>query len=426
MRKCGLSLVVLLLFIAITLFVSCSSAPTKDQDKDRVAAIQNEEKKTRYSEYVIGVGDNLEIAVYKGKSEESIIGIGDTITITVYRKKRSEFVLGVGDTISISVYRQPTLKSSVQIDTSGVIMLPLIGNIQASGKLVGELRDDILQKLSKYLVDPQVAINVESRRKLIIDELSETEFKISAQKFGKIIFPLIGDVQAAGRYVNDLREEIQLRLSKYYVDPQVTIAVSPIEDLKVTDLSLTIVVGRSGKITIPLIGDVEAAGKGRFVLRDEIQQRLSKYIVHPEVTVNVSGTGSKTIYVLGEVNSPGAFTLNRRISTLEAISKAEGFTNDANQEAVLLVRAKDGQAEVVALNLDIQEMSEEGLPIQNVYLRNRDVIYVIPLKIVDAERFMQRVSRILAPILDIQRSVLMGATLYDIVMGKNVPTGVVY
>ena len=192
------------------------------------------------------------------------------------------------------------------------------------------------------------------------------------------------------------------------------------------NLNARILVDPSGNISLPLAGEIRVSGLTVSQLREEITIRLSKYYVDPKVDVVLVKPGSRNVYVLGEVTSPGAFVLARRISALEAITMAEGFTNEANQEAVLLVRAKEGQAEVVALNLDIQEMSEEGLPIQNVYLRNRDVIYVTPLKIVDAERFMQRVSRILAPILDIQRSALMWSTFYDILIGKDVPTGVVY
>lgn len=192
------------------------------------------------------------------------------------------------------------------------------------------------------------------------------------------------------------------------------------------NLNTAIQIDPSGNISLPLAGEIKASGLTVSQLREKITLRLSKYYVDPKVDVALVNMSSRNVYVLGEVSSPGAFVLERRISALEAITLAQGFTNDANQEAVLLVRAKEGQAEVVALNLDIQEMSEEGLPIQNVYLRNRDVIYVTPMKIVDAQRFMLRLSGILAPILDVQRSVLMGSTLYDILIGKTVPTGVVY
>jgi len=192
------------------------------------------------------------------------------------------------------------------------------------------------------------------------------------------------------------------------------------------DLNRTITITPSGNISIPLAGEIRASGLTISQLREKITVRLSKYFVNPKVDVALANLSSRNVYVLGEVTTPGAYVLTRRISALEAITMAKGFTEDANQTTVLLLRAKEGQAEVAALNLDIRELAEEGLPIQNVYLKNRDVIYVPPLKIVDLERFMRRLSGILSPILEIQRSALMWTTTYDILMGKDVPTGVVY
>jgi protein involved in polysaccharide export with SLBB domain len=192
------------------------------------------------------------------------------------------------------------------------------------------------------------------------------------------------------------------------------------------DLQSTVQIDPSGNISLPLVGGMKASGLTLPQLKEEIRIRLAKYFVDPQVDVALVDLSSHNIYVLGEVISPGAFVLDRRISALEAISKAEGFTNDANQKAVLLVRAKGGQAEVVALNLSIREMAEEGKAIQNVHMKNKDILYVPPENIVDIERFMIRLSNIIRPILDVERVFLMGSTLYDLVRGKEVPTGVVY
>ena len=192
------------------------------------------------------------------------------------------------------------------------------------------------------------------------------------------------------------------------------------------DLERTVQVDPSGMISLPLVGSVKASGLTLPQLKEKIVIQLSRYFVDPKVDISLSELSSHNVYVLGEVASPGAFILDRNISALEAISKAEGFTKDANQEAVLLVRAKGGQAEVVALNLDIQEMAEAGKAIQNIHMKNKDILYVPPANIVDIERFMVRLSNIIRPILDVERVFLMGSTLYDLVRGKQVPTGVVY
>ena len=192
------------------------------------------------------------------------------------------------------------------------------------------------------------------------------------------------------------------------------------------DLQRNAQIDPSGNISLPLVGSIKASGLTLPQLKEKIVIQLSKYFVDPQVDVSLEQLTSHNVYVLGEVTSPGAFVLDRNISALEAISKAEGFTEDANQEAVLLVRAKGGRAEVVALNLNIREMAKEGTAIQDIYMRNKDILYVPPANIVDIERFMVRFSNIVRPILDVERIFLMGSTLYDLVRGKQVPTGVVY
>lgn len=192
------------------------------------------------------------------------------------------------------------------------------------------------------------------------------------------------------------------------------------------DLERSLQIDPSGNISLPLVGTVKASGLTLPQLKEKIVIQLSRYFVDPKVDVSLAELASHNVYVLGEVTSPGAFVLDRNISALEAISKAEGFTKDANQEAVLLVRAKGSQAEVVALNLDIREMAKEGKAIQNIHMKNKDILYVPPENIVDIERFMVRFSNIVRPILDVERIFLMGSTLYDLVRGKQVPTGVVY
>ncbi len=375
-------------------------------------------------EFILGAGDSMSITVYRKKTPEFILGAGDIIDVTVYRKKTSEFILGAGDTLNITVYRHSDFDRSVRVNAFGMIMLPLIGDVRVAGKGVSELRDEIERRLSKYLVDPQVAIDFTPIQDLKVDDLSRS-FTISAQKAGKITFPVIGEVHAAGRHVNELRDEIEQRLSEYLVDPQVTVDVSPIQDLKMDDLSLSTKLDPTGKITFPLIGEVHVAGKGAGELRDEIERRLSKYLVNPQVTINVSAIQSQKYHVLGEVRSPGSFTLDQKILAWDAISKAGGFTTDANERKVLLVRSEKGMAKVTALDLDIRKMVKDAKLDLNVYLKNGDIIYVTPRFIVSVERFMIRFNNIINPFLTIQKSIVLWPDMVDVLLGEQEKTQII-
>jgi len=192
------------------------------------------------------------------------------------------------------------------------------------------------------------------------------------------------------------------------------------------DLGKTVQIDPSGNISLPLAGEMRAADLTVSQLGEQVRLRLSKYIVDPQVNISVSDIQSQKIYVLGEVQSPGSFSLDGKMPVWEAIARAEGFTEDANQESVLLVRNENGFAKITALNLDILDMLKHGGIKPDSSLRNNDLIYVPPSAIADFERFMVRLYNILSPILSLERGIVMGNDIYRILTGKITRGTVVY
>ena len=112
-----------------------------------------------------------------------------------------------------------------------------------------------------------------------------------------------------------------------------------IEVYKDTQLSQSLQVRPDGKITLPLVGDVAAAGRTSVELRDAIAGALEEYIAKPVVTVIVTETTPQVVYVTGEVNKPGALPVNNgQISIIQAIAMAGGFTDFANKKDVRVLR----------------------------------------------------------------------------------------
>jgi polysaccharide export outer membrane protein len=111
-----------------------------------------------------------------------------------------------------------------------------------------------------------------------------------------------------------------------------------IEVYKDTQLSQQLQVRPDGKITLPLVGDIVAAGKTSMQLRDTISTALEEYITSPVVTVIVTETAPQLVYVNGEVNRPGAFPLTGPLSVIQAIALAGGFTDFADKDDVLITR----------------------------------------------------------------------------------------
>jgi polysaccharide biosynthesis/export protein len=192
------------------------------------------------------------------------------------------------------------------------------------------------------------------------------------------------------------------------------------------DLTRTLQIDPAGDISLPLIGQLKASGLTIAQLREQIHERLSKYIVNPKVDVSLTDLASQNVYVLGEVNATGTFTLDRDMLVWDAISLAGGFTQDANQEAVLLVRGENGIARISALDLDIQDIFKKGKGVPDYRLRSRDLIYVPPSKIADVERFMLRLSNILSPLLNIERGIIMSQDVRNVLKGQDIKGGVIY
>ena len=111
-----------------------------------------------------------------------------------------------------------------------------------------------------------------------------------------------------------------------------------IEVYKDTQLSQSLQVRPDGKITLPLVGDVPAAGRTSTELRDAIAGSLKEYIANPVVTVIVVETVPPVIYVMGEVNSPGPQPLAGQISVLQALSAAGGFKDFAKTKDIRIQR----------------------------------------------------------------------------------------
>jgi polysaccharide export outer membrane protein len=111
-----------------------------------------------------------------------------------------------------------------------------------------------------------------------------------------------------------------------------------IEVYKDAQLSQSLQVRPDGKITLPLVGDIPAAGRTSAELRDSIAASLKEYITSPVVTVIVVETVPPVIYVMGEVHEPGPQPLNGQVSVLQALSAAGGFKDFAKTKDIRIQR----------------------------------------------------------------------------------------
>lgn len=185
------------------------------------------------------------------------------------------------------------------------------------------------------------------------------------------------------------------------------------------DLGRTVTIDSSGKIRLPLVGEIKASGLTAAQLNEQITSRLSTYITNPFVDVNIVSINSRKVHVMGEVRSPGSFTYERRIPVWEAVAKAGGFTDDANKKKLLLVEVENGEAQLTILTLDFEEMVEKGAIKKAYYLKNGAILYIPETRIASIEEFMVRLNNIVSPIHTIQKMITITPNVIDAISGED-------
>ena len=141
------------------------------------------------------------------------------------------------------------------------------------------------------------------------------------------------------------------------------------------DLQKDIVVRPDGGITFPLIGDVQASGKSVSQLRDEITTRLSEYIPDATVSVSLKEVVGNKIFVLGQVKNPGEYVLTGDIDVLQALSMAGGLTAFASSNKIKVLRRDPATHKKLVIPFSYKKVMRGDLE-QNITLRSGDTVVV--------------------------------------------------
>ena len=144
---------------------------------------------------------------------------------------------------------------------------------------------------------------------------------------------------------------------------------------KEPELSKTVPVRSDGKISLPLVGEVQAAGKTPVQLEDEITTRLRNFITEPAVTVMVTKINSLKFNVMGEVIKPGSYSLTTTTTVVDAIATAGGFRDFAKKKSIYVLRPNADGTEA-RLSFNYNTFVKGKNPKQNVHLQPGDTVVV--------------------------------------------------
>lgn len=160
-------------------------------------------------------------------------------------------------------------------------------------------------------------------------------------------------------------------------DPNYTIGPQDMLDISVwkePDMSKTVPVRPDGKISLPLLNDIQAAGLTPTQLAANITEELKKLVKEPQVTVIVTQINSQRVYIMGEVTRAGAYPLLPGMTVLQALSSAGGFTQFANLKKIYVLRNENGKQ--VKLPFNYKDVVSGKASSENVEVKAGDTIVV--------------------------------------------------
>lgn len=141
-----------------------------------------------------------------------------------------------------------------------------------------------------------------------------------------------------------------------------------------TDLQKELLVAPDGGIAFPLVGELSVVGKSIVELRQDISERLSRYIAEPIVTVTIIEVLGNKIYVIGQVNRPGQFVVNPMVDVMQALSMAGGTTPYASLNNISILRRRGRQQ--ISIPFKYGDVSSGKNLDMNVILQSGDVVIV--------------------------------------------------
>lgn len=279
----------------------------------------------------------------------------------------SEYILGPEDKVEIIVFGHDEMKMEATISATGRISYYLIGDLQAEGLTQFQLRDKIQEKLAEFIKNPRVVVRITDHRSHKICVLGQVRNPgVYRMRSG---FTLLEAISSAGGITSDA-----------YLGGAYLV--------------------RDGKIL--LVNFFELIKKGNM--------EENVHLVADDV-IYVPDNRDQKVFVLGEVNRQTAIPIRDRMTLLEAIAEAGGFTRDANKESVVVMRGNLSEPEI--MKIDARHFAA------NIPLKHGDILYVGSSTFADVERFAVRLSNILDPLLKVGRGIIVWDAASDVISGDK-------
>jgi len=256
------------------------------------------------------------------------------------------YIIGPGDVLYIEVWKQDDISRQLTVNYKGEIRLPPIKTVSVIGLNAPQIEDKLAKALAKYLIDPIVFVTIKEYNSQRVIALGETKTGMYTLRRETTLVEFLGQIGGP----NDDADTVHIRLIK--------------KDGKIFTYDLN-----------ELIND---------------PQKSDKVVVSGGDTVYVPPLAINKVYVLGEVSEPKVITLKGKMTLVDAITEAGGYTRDAVTKSIVVIRGELGSQQGIRVNL--KRILKEGDVGQNIELKPGDIVYVPKSFIVDLERLIRNIA----------------------------------
>lgn len=253
------------------------------------------------------------------------------------------YLIGPEDVLKIEVWKQPDISGEIIVNYRGEIRIPPLSKINVIGMTAYQLEEKLTEALSKYIIDPIVFVSVKEYNSQRAIALGETTSGMYTLRRRTTLVEFLS--QIGGTTIN--ADTFHIKLIK-----------------------------KDGNVFIYDINELI-----------NNPQKSDEIVVSGGDTVYVPPLEVNKVYVLGEVKNPKVINIKGRLTLIDAITEAGGYTADAVTRSVLIVRGELGSQKGIRVNLSqILKKADIG---QNIELKPGDIVYVPRTFIADIERFLK-------------------------------------
>jgi len=324
---------------ALVLLSACSTQQTQQEQEPEFDIFDYtdtiDHRKGRPGEQLTTLKITSDFPVF----ESYAIAPGDTLDVVYHLERRLKeiYPITLYHTVDVRFVNVPQLDQSQDVLPDGTISLPYLGTYKVVGKTTTELREELVDAYREYLREPEIYVTIKN--------------------FNARVEQLRRDLHTAGRGLSKL------------------IKVRP-----------------DGYATFPMLGDYYVARRSIKDVYEELEADYKEYMPGLKVDLFMHEQTGTNVYVLGEINNPGAYKVVRPISVAQAVARAGGYTREGETSSVVVFR-REGER-LKAHRFDIRDMSTYGAQALNFYLQPEDVLLVPRNRISSAAQLMREISDI--------------------------------